>query len=158
MHVLKKGAKHSFNCYELFHSNNMLQQCSTRISLVFQVGSTYQQASVICNFSTYMTYSRPHPSWPLSLISLWEGDDACFHHLVPINKPPTRQCMRIRIMWPNGTWLNQKLKRSFLVLTFTLSFIVGLYLWLNCTLPSYHMLTPWLPCHTRPCTNKLWRH
>jgi hypothetical protein len=37
----QKEAKHSFTCYQPFHFNNILRQCSTRISLVFQAESTY---------------------------------------------------------------------------------------------------------------------
>lgn len=41
-----------FSCYELFHSINIQWQCSTWISFVFQVDSSYWQASTRYNFST----------------------------------------------------------------------------------------------------------
>ena len=61
----------SFSYYTLFHdSNNIQWRCFTWISLIFQVESTYWQASMRYNSST-LTYSRPHPAWSFSRIMLW---------------------------------------------------------------------------------------
>ena len=59
-----------FSCYQPFYSNNIEWQRFSRISLVSQVETTCNQASipkVYMIVASHITYSQPHPTWSLNI-------------------------------------------------------------------------------------------